>query len=645
MSLLGFLFERNKEQSDSDAEVSQPVESGSVSEFVGDESVLGEPNIDQIREELAEIAKLIGPGDSYDMLAETDLNMTCVEITMGEIKQLASHAFCEQRISEVADDTRVTVLFSDLFDQLQSGTVEATIAQLLGEVAEEHRADNFHEIKEDKVALPLQVVVNSVRPEELSKRTTKVERDPELAGMPDVFNLPGMPNREVTPSVPANRLEAQEAPSVNERAAIPFKPSSVSSDEVLEKQEETIETAEQDLVEEPADVEAASEVNGHQPSGLKLASRDEAAAEAVEEEKRIEETPTEEAAVEAAISEEDTVEEPVTEDAAPAFEIPASIPLGAQETVDEAIEEEPAAPAFDIPAAREDVPQEPAAEAPAEAAFSGFEIPQFSPIEPVEAAEPVSAEISEGHPSLEELDRLMQQAERDATPSEYNPPGEDVSVVSAPAGGGEVLVRNLDINRASAEELVSRLDGIGPKLAVRIVQDREINGRFSDVYDLSRVQGIGAKIFESITGLPWREDLCGRREILANILDSSKDSIPDIKRVSQRVAETKGFEGCVIAHDEGHVLASSWDHEKNEALGAFAPQMFKKVVQYISRLELGEMDAFTFFFEDFPITLVRHGDIFLAAVHSPNRYSRRHVQIARTLTAELSRRLQRLREI
>jgi len=55
----------------------------------------------------------------------------------------------------------------------------------------------------------------------------------------------------------------------------------------------------------------------------------------------------------------------------------------------------------------------------------------------------------------------------------------------------------LDLNTASAEDL-QRLEGIGPVLAEAIVRDREENGRFQSVYDLTRVSGIGEKRLEAI---------------------------------------------------------------------------------------------------------------------------------------------------
>ncbi len=57
----------------------------------------------------------------------------------------------------------------------------------------------------------------------------------------------------------------------------------------------------------------------------------------------------------------------------------------------------------------------------------------------------------------------------------------------------------VDLNTASAA-LLSRISGIGPKLAKAIVAHREENGPFSSRRELLRVPGLGAKIFEQAAG-------------------------------------------------------------------------------------------------------------------------------------------------
>jgi competence ComEA-like helix-hairpin-helix protein len=58
----------------------------------------------------------------------------------------------------------------------------------------------------------------------------------------------------------------------------------------------------------------------------------------------------------------------------------------------------------------------------------------------------------------------------------------------------------LDLNRASAEEL-TRLPGVGPGLANRIVALRDAKGRFVTVDDLRKVQGLGRARLERLRPL------------------------------------------------------------------------------------------------------------------------------------------------
>lgn len=55
----------------------------------------------------------------------------------------------------------------------------------------------------------------------------------------------------------------------------------------------------------------------------------------------------------------------------------------------------------------------------------------------------------------------------------------------------------INVNRASEDDLQS-IPGVGPSLAAKIIKDRESNGPFASVDDLTRVTGIGEKKLESM---------------------------------------------------------------------------------------------------------------------------------------------------
>jgi competence protein ComEA len=57
-------------------------------------------------------------------------------------------------------------------------------------------------------------------------------------------------------------------------------------------------------------------------------------------------------------------------------------------------------------------------------------------------------------------------------------------------------LQKVNLNTATLEELMS-LDGIGQKVAERILSFRETNGPFQNPEDLMMVKGVGEKIFEA----------------------------------------------------------------------------------------------------------------------------------------------------
>lgn len=83
-------------------------------------------------------------------------------------------------------------------------------------------------------------------------------------------------------------------------------------------------------------------------------------------------------------------------------------------------------------------------------------------------------------------------------PAKGDDPSERLSMTGGAAGGsGGGTSGKVNVNRATEEELQT-LTGIGPAKAAAIIRDREENGPFKSVDDLTRVSGIGEKTLDNL---------------------------------------------------------------------------------------------------------------------------------------------------
>lgn len=217
----------------------------------------------------------------------------------------------------------------------------------------------------------------------------------------------------------------------------------------------------------------------------------------------------------------------------------------------------------------------------------------------------------------------------------------EAAIEDAAAKDNSLTLYGLDINSASAEDMVTRFNGVGRKLAEKIVANRVEFGLFKDVYDLARVPGVKGKVFQRITGMAWPAQLFRHREQVQKLIGVTGREIPDVRGVAQRFKELEGFNGCIIIDQDGLVLASTWEHPSSDALGAFAPQMFKKLSRYVKQLKMGNIKTLTFFAEENPVTLITSGAILFVALHKSTRFSKRQVEMIQALATELGRMLAR----
>ena len=319
-------------------------------------------------------------------------------------------------------------------------------------------------------------------------------------------------------------------------------------------------------------------------------------------------------------------EAPPVEAAAPAVEpeVVAEAPEPDAPPAPEAVAPEAAAPAEPTPVEPPAVVALPMTEAAAPAAMPpAEEIRSVSEAAPVELS-PAAAPAPET-PEMEAAASIVE-------------PTPGVAEVEEGEGdaSSKLLLSGLDLNTATAEEMHARLDGVGLRLAQRIVESRTQAGLFTDLYDLARVSGLRARRFERVTGLAWNAAYIRYRDQVKEMV-GAQGGMPDVRQVAARFSAGSDFIGCMIVHEDGLVLAQSWDHPAADALGAFAPQMFKKIHRYVKPLKLGEMNSLCFFVGHQPITVVRSGSIYFAALHKADRLTKKQVSLAQAVAMELGR--------
>lgn len=78
--------------------------------------------------------------------------------------------------------------------------------------------------------------------------------------------------------------------------------------------------------------------------------------------------------------------------------------------------------------------------------------------------------------------------------------------LSCEVGSAAKQALTLNINTASAEELSTKLKGIGKAKAAAIIEWRETNGKFQSLEDIDEVKGIGPAILEKNKALIRFED-------------------------------------------------------------------------------------------------------------------------------------------
>ena len=599
MSLLNFLFRDRASRKEANVATETPVaepqasapapahaESGineqdthqvSVHASLTDEN--GMPDLDEIRATLSKIAEIINDDEDDADHEEDQANLSTIEMTMGQLAEIADGRFKDGQPSADIAGTTVGVRIADLYDQLKTGKVVTTLARMLTEVPAELLKNPADGLSKEEVGIPLHLAVTSVRPDELMKRTASSEMEIGLKDMPNLFSMGGGAPTLKQPSAPeagGDLFGPAPAPAAEpEPAPDPEPPAPV-----------TRKVGPETTVKEPLESEkkADDELFSRAPLPTPKPA-----------------TPEPKAA--------DLVVQP------PAPKPTISTPPSGGFNFEFNADATPFRRADDVPAEEE-------ASVPEAAVEEHEQV----------VAEPAAAEKAVADELTEEV-----------TPEPADDRAETVEEGDASTNDDAVLVAGIDLNRADADTITEHLEGVGSRLAGNIVRYREQHGAYTSVADLLLIPGVGPTTFERLSGETWPADEQGIKAALDVVLGDDADGYPDFRGVAERFCDRDDVTGCLIVHTDGHVLASAWDHDKSEILGAVAPQIFKKISPYVEQLSWGDVSPLTLVFGHDVVTLVQSDEVLLALVHPLDGLDGNQLRLVQLASAELEQRMERAR--
>lgn len=203
--------------------------------------------------------------------------------------------------------------------------------------------------------------------------------------------------------------------------------------------------------------------------------------------------------------------------------------------------------------------------------------------------------------------------------------------------GLEFAPRGIDISAAPLDELVG-LAGVGDVRARDIVQFREENGRFSSLYDLARIPGIGPKRFRQMTGLSLRSTSSPYQalpELLRVEVDPGRT--PLLRTVADGLTRAVCADGCLLTSREGIPLAAvgalEADAARHAALGS---DFLFRSDRYLRRLVDVEVDCIALPTSRPRLVLMRSHEAVVVLAMKTSFLAQRRLRIAERVTREIA---------
>lgn len=633
MSFFSRLFKKKTKEETVETAVTPPPASPVEAPPAG-----GDLSLDQMLSAIREIEALVG-GDSQETEARPGQQrgeLTSLEFTIGQMADLWPEAFDSDQLNPDVRREKTEVLVENLYAQLAAGKVSTTGELFFAGVHRQYLKPNIQAQFKQNIELPLPMVIGMIHPAEFNKRMQgEVHKAPDRT-MPDIFgastSAPGTPAAPAKPPVPPAPAPApaEKAPPkwhapvvAGQPAGAPAKPAAPavaapkpSAPPPAEK------TAAHKPVEAPSFAAKGVPAPGSQAPIIKLSVKtirgliqpvmgDGGWSTTVDVERMcnvaVPQLYEQLAAgvIKVAIS-----------------QLLAGLPLGTYEIGAKGKVNEEVSLPLSLIVPQID-PQEMAKRMTGrERAVSAQPLPDvFSTgLPPAAPAAPKPAEPAKPAPAAAPAPKVVP-PEKSAPAFKFKIPAKPGEPAPAPAAPPEPLLK------VEAKPGLKMEDTAEPKLqaaATEPVFKPKVAPK-PEAQPEPRPAPASAA--------PAQPQLPATLQEMAEKLGVVLGKAPNYGEVASRFKTLAGFDGCVIVHRDGDLLATSWKNDASDMLEVVAPQIVKKMEHYLQHACNDKLQAVSAYWKNLVLIFVENGAICFIAAQQPGAFSLAHVRAA-VLAAE-----------
>jgi predicted regulator of Ras-like GTPase activity (Roadblock/LC7/MglB family) len=88
-----------------------------------------------------------------------------------------------------------------------------------------------------------------------------------------------------------------------------------------------------------------------------------------------------------------------------------------------------------------------------------------------------------------------------------------------------------------------------------------------------------------------------------------------LAEIAQKTLGLRGVAGAIIGTSDGLLVAGNWPGgPRNDAVAAFVPQMYNKILQYSRELKIGEPSNFTLMIDNVPLQIFKTGPNYFTVI-------------------------------